>query len=169
LIDLLFLRRMSRQHASKSAAIATSAIGTPIPIPSFWRVDKPGSAGAGASGSADALEYGDRVLVDGLEVDELVARVVDDADDEVEEDAEVSLEKLLDEAVGVGNVLKLSDPGNVEDSAILVGNDSEAEDAASEACDALVSVGCSVADAVTSLGRAVTGGAAVAGPNSEMK
>ena len=55
-MDLLFLRRIKRQHASKSAAIATSANGTPIPIPSFSRLDRPESAGAGASGSADAVE-----------------------------------------------------------------------------------------------------------------
>ena len=104
-------------------------------------------------------------------MEERVARVVEDADEEVEEDAELvlSLETLLDDAVGVGNVLKLSDPESVEDSTTLVDSDSEAEDDVSEPCDTLVSVCCSVADAVTSLGRAVTGGAAVAGPNSEMK
>jgi hypothetical protein len=173
LMDLLFLRRM-RQHASKSAAIATSANGTPIPIPSFSRLDRPESARAGASGSADAVEYGDRVLVDALEAEELVARVVedvtDDADGELDPKLEVSLERLLDDTVPEENVLKLSDPDSVEDSAALVDTDSEADESVLEACDALVSDGCCVADAVTSLGRAsVTGGAAVAGPNSEIK
>jgi hypothetical protein len=164
-IDLFFLRRMKRQHANSIAAIAISASGTPIPIPSFSRLDKPESAGTGASGSADAVEYGDRVLVDCPEAEESVANVVEDAaedaDDKVKEDAEleVSLKRLLDDAVGAEIA---SDSGCVDDS--------EADVSVFEACDTLVSEGRCVADAVTSVGMAsLTGGAAVAGPNSCIK
>jgi hypothetical protein len=55
----------------------------------------------------------------------------------------------------------------VEESAALVDGDSEADESV---FDVLVSVGCCVADTVTSVGMAsLTGGAAVAGPNSSIK
>ena len=131
-------------------------------------------AGTGASGSADAVEYGSSVLVDACREEELVARVVEDvtdeADDELNVELEVSLERLLGDAVDDESVLKLPGPDNVEDSAALVENDPEADESVFEACDTLVSDGRCVVDAVTSLGRALlVGGAAVAGPNSEMK
>ena len=113
-------------------------------------------------------------MVDTFEAEELVARVVedmsDDADDELDAELEVSLERLLNDAADEDIVLKLSDAVIVEDSAALVDTESEADESVFEACDTLVTDGCGVADAVTSVGRAsVTGGAAVAGPNSEIK
>jgi hypothetical protein len=169
-IDLfLFLRRI-RQHTSNNAAIASTASGIPTPIPIFSRLVRPDSLDAGATGSvvelgvAEALEGEDadanRVVAD----EEEVASVVDDAEADPEEDAklDVSLEAILEETVGVGIVLKLSDPDIAEDSVA----DSNTEEPVFEA----VSVGRPVTDAVTSVGNAsLAGGAAVAGPNSCMK
>jgi hypothetical protein len=160
---LLRRRRRKKQHANKSAAIASTASGTPIPIPSFSRLDRPESLESGATGSAVALE-----LSDAFELEE-------DIDEDVEEDAddaelEISPDKLLEDAVGVETRLELSDPDSVDDSEALVDNESKTEESVFEAWDKLVSVGCSVTDAVTSVGSApLAGGAAVAGPNSAIK
>lgn len=160
---LLRRRRMKKQHPSKSAAIASSASGTPIPIPSFSRRVRPESLESGATGSPVALE-----LSNGAEAEARASEVEDDADEDAE--LETSLVKLLEDAVDVGLALKLSDPDSVEDSDALVESEFKADKSVFDVCDKLVSVGCSVTDAVTSVGSApLAGGAAVAGPNSSIK
>jgi hypothetical protein len=158
-----------RQHTSNNAAIASTASGTPTPIPIFSRLVRPDSLDAGATGSvvelgvAEALE-GEDADVDKVVSDEEAAGVVDDVEVDPEEDAklDVSLETILEETVGVGIALRLSDPDIAKDSVA----DSNTEEPVFEA----VSVGRPVSDAVTSVGNAsLAGGAAVAGPNSCMK
>jgi hypothetical protein len=169
---LLRRRRRKKQHANKIAAIASTASGTPIPIPSFSRLVRPESLEAGASGSAVALE-----LSGALELEEDIdsEEVDEDADEDGDEDAddaelEISLDKLLEDAVGVETGLELSDSDSVDDSEALVDNEFKIEESVFEAWDKLVSLGCSVTDAVTSVGSApLAGGAAVAGPNSAIK
>lgn len=169
---LLFLRRM-KQHPSKIAATASTASGTPTPSPIFSRLVRPESLDAGAIGSAvelgvaDELDHEDEVE-NVVAEDVKVAGVVEDAGEDSEEDAklDVWLKRLLEDAVDVGIMIKLSDCDIVEDSAALVDSDSSADEYGFEA----VSVGRAVTDAVTSVGIAsLAGGAAVAGPNSWIK
>jgi hypothetical protein len=172
-MDLLLFLRRTKQHPNKSAAIATAPSGTPTPSPIFARLDRPESLDAGAIGSmvelgvAEELD-GDDELEKLVTEDEEVAGVVEDTEEDSVEGAklDISLERLLEDAVSVGVVLKLSDPDVVEESAAPVDSDSSADESVFEA----VPVGSVVTDAVTSVGNAsLAGGAAVAGPNSSIK
>lgn len=161
----LRFRRRRKQHPNKSAAMARTANGTPTPIPIFSPLVRPDSLDAGATGSAEALgvadgvEIGDEFGAEERNVESVLAvEEIDDAGDDSDEDVElnVSLDTLLDDAVGVDVIPELSDPSN--------------DDPVFEACDRLVTDGSPVTDAVISVCTAsVSGGAAVAGPNSSIK
>lgn len=162
-MDLLLLLRMIKQHPNNIAAIASTASGTPTPSPIFSRLVRPESLDAGAIGSV--VELG---VAEELDGDDEVEKIVEDAEEDSEDDArlDVSLERLVEDGVGVGVVLKPSDPDVVEESTALVDSVSSTDESVFEAGP----VGTSVADAVTSVGNAsLAGGAAVAGPNSCMK
>jgi len=177
-MDLLRFRRTIKQHASSNATSASTASGTPTPSPIFSRLVRPASLEAGATGSAVGFKVADELAEEDADVETVDSEDDDDDDDEVasvveaEEDPEeditlvVSLEALLEDAIGVEIVLKLSDPDIAEDGTALVDNDSNIDESIFEA----VPVGNAVGDAVTSVGNAsLAGGAAVAGPNSCMK
>jgi len=178
-MDLLRFRRKIKQHASSNAASVSTANGTPTPSPIFSRLVRPASLEAGATGSAVGFKVADELAEENADVETVdsedddddgdeVATVVEDSEEDPEEDLTlvVSLEALLEYAVGVEIVLKLSDPDIAEDGTALVDNDSNLDESTFEA----VSEGNAVGDAVTSVGSAsLAGGAAVAGPNSCMK
>ncbi|KAI4957061.1 hypothetical protein J4E86_005533 [Alternaria arbusti] len=178
-MDLLRFRRKIKQHASSNAANVSTANGTPTPSPIFSRLVRPASLEAGATGSAVGFKVADELAEEDADVDTVVSEDNDNDDEEVasvvesseevpEEDTklEVSLKALLEDAVGVEIVLKLSDPDIAEDGTALVDNDLDIDESTFEA----VSEGNAVGDAVTSVGNAsLAGGAAVAGPNSCMK
>jgi len=178
-MDRLLFRRKIKQHASSNAAIASTASGTPTPSPIFSRLVRPASLEAGATGSAVGFKVADGLAGEDADVEivesedddddsDEVASVVEDSEEDLVEDTTlvVSLEALLEDAVGVEIVLKLSDPDIAEDGTALVDNDSNIDESTFEA----VSEGNAVGDAVTSVGNAsLAGGAAVAGPNSCMK
>lgn len=175
-MDLLLFRRKTKQHASSNAARASTASGTPTPSPIFSRLVRPASLEAGATGSAVGFRVADELAGEDADVETVVsedddgevAGVVESSEEDPEEDTRlvVSLEALPEDAVGVGVVLKLSDPDIAEDCTALVDNDSSTDESTFE----VVSVGNAVGNAVTSVGNAsLAGGAAVAGPNSCMK